>query len=396
MSVKGIIRRVCEPCRGLVHRTRAQCVEDAVEAIARGGRLSAACIGRSLRSATTPKHGIKRVDRLLGNTKLHKHRWRYYEAIAQQVLGSIACPLVIVDWSGTVKGMHTLAAATPIGGRAVTLYAEVWPESKYANRIVQQRFLLTLQRVLGEHRRPIIVADAGFRAPFMHAVKQLGWDYVVRIRGPVHVRSDDSSPWIKSTAFHAAATTIPTSLGIYRITRERSSFTTPTVDARLILSRKARPRVCRRTSRAPVTGMHGGRGILAAAKEPWLLATSLSVPANFVVKIYETRMQIEETFRDHKSHRLGWCLRHVRSRCRQRLTTLLMLAALAMLAVTLVGIAAERLKLHRAYQANTCRRRVLSFFSLGRALIARNDDRLLAAHTLRHIIPILQPSPDFA
>jgi len=113
-----------------------------------------------------------------------------------------------------------------------------------------------------------------------------------------------------------------------------------------------------------------------AAREPWLLATSLDWPPEKVVQLYALRMQIEEAFRDIKSHRLGFSLRHLRSRCHKRMTTLLMLATIATVALTMLGIAAERFSLHKQFQANTSARRVLSLFSLGRALIAYDKHRL--------------------
>ena len=58
---------------------------------------------------------------------------------------------------------------------------------------------------------------------------------------------------------------------------------------------------------------------------------------------------------------------------------LLMLAAIAMTAITMIGIAAERRDLHRRYQANTLRRRVLSYFYLGCCVITRNDASIAAA-----------------
>ena len=60
-------------------------------------------------------------------------------------------------------------------------------------------------------------------------------------------------------------------------------------------------------------------------------------------------------------------------------SSLLLLTALATLAVVLVGFAAETLGRHRAYQANTARSRVLSFFVLGQAFIKRSDHRVLVS-----------------
>ena len=86
-------------------------------------------------------------------------------------------------------------------------------------------------------------------------------------------------------------------------------------------------------------------------------------------------MKIEETFRDAKNHRFGWSLRHVRSGSAERLTILLLLASLAIIAVTMLGFEAERRRLHRGYQANTVKHRVLSFFVLGLAVLRRGEHR---------------------
>ena len=123
--------------------------------------------------------------------------------------------------------------------------------------------------------------------------------------------------------------------------------------------------------------------------DPWLLATSMSDgDAASVVGIYARRMQIEETFRDTKNHRFGWSLGDVRLSTPQRTAVLLTLAALAFLVVTLIGMAAERRGAHRAYQANTEKRRVLSFLVLAAAILRRNPldpcslDDLLGSLTL--------------
>ena len=80
-----------------------------------------------------------------------------------------------------------------------------------------------------------------------------------------------------------------------------------------------------------------------AARDPWLLATSLERhDADAVVALYAMRMQIEETFRDAKNHRFGWALRHVKTSSIERMTILLLITSLATIAVTLVGHAAER------------------------------------------------------
>jgi hypothetical protein len=70
-------------------------------------------------------------------------------------------------------------------------------------------------------------------------------------------------------------------------------------------------------------------------RQPWLLATSLPHEAGAeqrIKRMYEQRMQIEETFRDLKSHRSGLGLRYCRSSNIDRMQVLLLIGALAMLA----------------------------------------------------------------
>ncbi len=121
------------------------------------------------------------------------------------------------------------------------------------------------------------------------------------------------------------------------------------------------------------------------AREPWLLSTSLTKRATRkVVALYRTRMQIEEAFRDTKNHRFGWCFEDARSRSCARAGTLLLIASMAMLALTVIGRCAEKLGIHRGYQANTTRhKRVLSLFVLGKLIVQRGALAFLTPLTVR-------------
>ena len=57
-----------------VHRSRLQVVFAAVQALLKSGRLSLTSLGRAIAEQTAPKHGIKRIDRPLGNVALHRER----------------------------------------------------------------------------------------------------------------------------------------------------------------------------------------------------------------------------------------------------------------------------------------------------------------------------------
>jgi hypothetical protein len=368
MHVQPIVRHLLRSCREFVHVARLLAVVSTVEAIVRAGRLTVAALGRVVPGRARPKHGIKRVDRLLSNGRLYRERLIYFAAMAHRILGGERRPVVAVDWTSTGP-LRALYAAVPIGGRAVTIYLEVHPEAKLGNTGVQQRFLAALSRVLPVGCRPIVVSDAGFHGPFFRDVVALGWDFVGRLRGTARYRPAGGGRVVSKEQLYARATVTAQDLGQFDLyTRARS------VAAKLVLVRKRR----KPGPRSVPTLSKDEQEFTAAARDPWLLATSLSdASAAAVVAVYATRMQIEETFRDAKNFRHGWCLRHTNIRNARRLTVMLVLAAIATLAVTLLGLAAEGIGLHRRYQANTVANRVLSFFVLGQALIRRGDHRAL-------------------
>lgn len=371
MRVPSILCRVLRTCREEIHLKRFAAMMAVVGGIVEGRRLTVTAIGRVLSGRAHAKHNIKRVDRLLSNRRMWSDRWLCFRDIVQFAVGDCPRPVILLDWTKVADDFHALVAAVPIGGRALTIYQEVHPEKKLSNRKVQIAFLRRLRDVLPPDCRPIIVTDAGFQGPFFRAVQGMGWDFVGRVRGRARMRPSAGGAWKKVVQLYATATKAPRDLGEFCLYKR-----TTRVTARLVLASKQR-----RPKKHPWSSRSSGRGgvrpaTIAGGKEPWLLATSLTAePADRIVAIYATRMQIEETFRDVKNHRFGWSLRDVRGYHAERLTLLLLLAALATLAVTLVGLAAAAAGRHRRYQANTVKTRTLSHFVLGCAILARRDCR---------------------
>ena len=224
-----------------------------------------------------------------------------------------------------------------------------------------------LAELLPDPVRPIIVTDAGFRGPFFREVLSRGWDFVGRVRGTTNVVLKGRR--LDRASLNAVAQPVPRDLGPVRLYTQAKRLS-----ARVVVIRQRR-----RPGRRPAPASALQAAIRTAGREPWILATSLlDLSAEAVVATYALRMKIEETFRDAKNHRFGWSLRHVRSRSADRLTNLLLLASIAILAVTLIGFAAEAAGIHRRYQANTLRRRVLSWFVLGTAVLRRFEPDLRA------------------
>jgi len=364
MRVGDMLRQVVGGCSKVVHASRGDAVTKVVEGIVRAGRLVPAAIGRSLPGTGRPKHGIKCVDRLLGNSHMARDRHYFQLSIAHHLLHGCARPVILVDWTHAGGTHQALVAAAPIGGRALPVYLEVHPLKKLGNATVERRFLRTLNAILPAGCRPIIVSDAGFKGPFFQAVLELGWDFLGRVRGTTTAQSSTGERLSKE-AFYAQASIEPKDLGAFRL------FANKRIPCRLVLVRKRR----KPGPKLPPPKNKEERELRQSALDPWLLATSLrDGDASFIVGLYAKRMQIEETFRDAKNHRFGWSFGQVQLSTLQRTATLLVLAALALLVVTLIGMAAERRGDHRAYQANTVKnRRVLSFFVLACAILRRGE-----------------------
>jgi hypothetical protein len=360
MRVAKMVRELVGSCSSVVHAVRVTAVTALVEGIVGGGRLSPATIGRLLPGKALPKHSIKRVDRLLGNPKMVGDRLFFFLAIAHRLLRGCIRPVILVDW--TQAGDHVaLVAAVPVGGRAVPIYVEVHELKKLGNAAVEKRFLAGLKAIVPTECRSVIVSDAGFKGPFFQAVLEQGWDFLGRIRGTTKAVSSAGEK-ISKEQFYARASIAPVELGSFGL------FVQQRIPCRLVLVRKRR----RPGRKLPPPACKEEREMRQAALDPWLLATSMSDgDAASIVGIYARRMQIEETFRDAKNHRFGWSLSDVRLSTPHRTAVLLTLAAIAFLVVTLIGMAAERRGAHRAYQANTEKRRVLSFLVLAAAILRR-------------------------
>lgn len=393
MRVAKIVARVCSRCLAEIHAVRWKAVAAVVETIVLSGRLQLSAVGRAMLGRARPKHNIKRVDRLLANAHLHGERWLIFEALAAWLLGDAFRPVVLIDWTKVCNGFHALVAAVPIGGRALTIYEEVHREARLGNHRVQARFLRALRDILPPGCQPIIVTDAGFHGPFFRVVRRLGWHFLGRIRGTAKVRFPSGGKYVTKDYLYRLATIVPQDLGGECDLYSHSKG----LQARLVLVRARR-----KPGRRPLARSAHEQARCKSGRDPWLLATSLTDgSAADIVARYSLRMKIEETFRDTKNHRFGWSLRHVRSASADRLTVQLLLASLAMTAVTLLGFTAEREKLHRGYQANTVQHRVLSFFVLGCALVKRGEHVPLlgrarfgpAADELRQSIRELAPNP---
>jgi hypothetical protein len=371
-----------------MHRARWRAFRSCVQGLIGGRRLSVTGLGRGETSKVAPKHCIKRADRLVGNPRLAAERGTVYRHLAQQLLQNSQQPVVLVDWSVLPGGMrYCLSAAVPIGGRALPIYCEVHARSKVGNRTVERAFLHGLQAVLKGICTPVIVTDAGFRNPWFREVVKLGWHYLGRLTGYVTVC--DQRGTLRCKADQLPARRRARDYGVCDVGQDEYQSTHRVVVAKapVGIPHHHRPLFSNKTTSI--------RQYRKCARDPWVIATSLrETPPTQVVALYKTRMQIEQSFRDVKNPRWGWSLAFAKSRSNSRFATLLLIAAVATVVVTLVGLNAEQNQRHHRYQANTIRkRRVMSLFVLGNAVVYRNEHRTIRAKELRRTLSRLRQLP---
>jgi hypothetical protein len=364
LLLHGWLSNVLSP----IHIKRRNALASVIAAAMSGGRLTVTALGRAIAGEAKEKHKIKRADRLLSNTKLAQARTVIYGDMARHIIGMKQRLIVLVDWSDldNAQEYFLLRASTPVGGRALTLYEEVHTLRTKEKPKTHRNFLRQLRQLLPPHCRPILVTDAGFRTPWFKQVQDLGWDWVGRVRNREQytLQQSEDLTWLSCKSLYSAATRTPKFVGQVLLTA-RNAFS-----CRMVLYKakaKGRKNLTRR-GKSPALSIKSKRNA-ASQREPWLLATSLPVDkssAKRVVKIYATRMQIEEAFRDLKNTRLGLSLELARTTQLSRLANLVLIGSLTATFAWLCGKATQLAGLHRHFQANSIKHStVLSTFFVG-------------------------------
>ncbi len=354
-----------------IHSVRLSTVFTFVESGMRDQRVSVTYLGRGLKNSsdTDKKHDIKRADRLIGNPYLHSERLYFYEFMTEHLVGHNPHPLVIVDWS-PINGQdmfQVLRASIPMGGRALTLYEKVYPESELNSEKTHIDLLDNLAHCLPVDCQPIILSDAIFKTPWFQAIEKKGWFWVGRARGNVCL-SADSIIWTRCKTWFEQATSRATKLGEIYYSKSQK-FQCQAV----IYQNKQKGRIAKK-KRGGKSQCTTDKYQQAKATEPWLLVYNLpeyeKVSATKVVKLYAQRMQVEEAFRDTKNGKLGLGLEYANSKSAKRYDNLILIASLITFMLWCVGFVSAQLTQSRLLQANTERRKcVLSYVYLGREVI---------------------------
>lgn len=377
MHTRPVLQKLFDGSLPQIHAARRRSLMLAVDAVVRGSRVAITQMGRALSTGTRLKHQIKRIDRLIGNRLLTTEHQAIYQMMTGQLLSDSTQPVILVDWSdfSSDKQQQLLRASVPVGGRSMTLYEELHSRDKLANRAIQHRFLDHIKELLPTHCTPVVIADAGFRVPFFRYVEQLGWDWLGRIRNRDYLCWEGSPyEWVSAKSLYGIATTRAQDLGDAQWVKSNP------LTGRLVLVRQpSRGRKDRSLSGAPRANRRS-RQQAKRSMEPWLLVGSPSLKhcsANKIVRMYKTRMQIEEGFRDTKSVAFGLGIANGRHTSQQRATNLLLIAALASFVLWLIGCMAKARRWDHVVRVNSSSRTPsYSVMFLARLVIAHVHERL--------------------
>ena len=360
-----------------IHKTRLISLMTAVNTACTGQNVSVTGLGRKMKdlSKTTTKHDIKRIDRLIGNQHLHNDRFCFYQYMSKQLIGPQEYPLLIVDWS-PIPGktlFQLLRVSIPMGGRTLTIYEGCFEEKYLNSPKVHQDILEDIALILPETViAPIFLSDAIFKTPWFDAVEKQGWYWISRVRGQVQL-SLNQDDFEGCTSIMTKATSTATLLKDVRYSKATKHACQGVLYHGTIKGRHQKKK------RGGISKDGKSRYYADKAKQPWLLVHHLPEKlqkAPKIIQLYRYRMQIEEGFRDTKSHHYGIGLSHAHSRSTQRYDNLLLIASLALFLLWCIGKAAVNKNIHYQLQSNTERKRVvLSHIFLAIQII--NDRRYL-------------------
>jgi len=325
---------------GDVHAKRVLSLAKATTGVPTSGSLAVAAIGQGMAHTcgTRTKHAVKQVDRLVGNDRVDV--WDYFRLWVPHVVAEREHVMVALDWTDFARDGHQTVSLNLLTshGRAIPL---VWRtvESrglKGHRNEYEDSVLRRLRETLPEGVCVTVIADRGFfDVELLEVLRDCwGFGYVVRMRGNIQVAS--ASGETRSAAEWVGAGGRARTLRGAKLTQ--AGFEVPTV-------------VCTKAK-----GM----------KEPWCLAVSdAEAKAAEVVKHYARRWSIECYFRDTKDLRFGMGMDAIHTKSPARRDRLFLLSALAIVLLTLLGAACEKVGYDRYLKANTVKTRTHSLFRQG-------------------------------
>ena len=323
-----------------IHSKRILSLSNATAGVLESGSLAISAIGLGLANinGTATKHAVKQVDRLIGNVGIDV--WDYFGYWVPYVISQRREIVVAMDWTDFDSDGHATIALNLLTGhgRAIPLLWRTVKKSELKDQrnVYEDSLLIRLKEVVPEGVLVTVIADRGFMDTNLMEIMRDTWGfgYVIRLRGNVIVTSKQGEK--RTAAQWVGKGGRAKTLRDAKLTAKR--FLAPTI-------------VCTQAK-----GM----------KESWcLVASDGVVSASQLVKYYAKRWSIETYFRDTKDIRFGLGMSNIHTKSTQRRDRLFLLSAFAIVLLTLLGAACEKVGYDRTLKANTVKHRTHSLFRQG-------------------------------
>ena len=180
-----------------LHAKRIESLAGATLGAMTAASLAVALIGQALAQARglVTKHAIKQVDRLLSNNGIDV--WDSFARWVPHQMAGCQAALVAMDWTDfdhDDQSTLVLSLVTGHGRAAPLLWLSVWKDEIAQRRNdFEDACLRRLHELVPPGCRVTILADRGFGDQKLFAfLGELGFGYVIRFRGNIHVTDADA------------------------------------------------------------------------------------------------------------------------------------------------------------------------------------------------------------
>ena len=180
---------------GDLHAKRVLSLANATLGVLVSASLAVHAIGQGLAQALgkLSKHGVKQVDRLLSNQGIDV--WEFFGYWVPYLVGARLEVVVAMDWTSFARDQQDTVVLSMLTGhgRATPLMWRTVRSSTLKGQMkrYEKELLERLREVVPSQVKVTVVADRGFGdcKLFKTITQELGFAYVIRIRGDIYVTS---------------------------------------------------------------------------------------------------------------------------------------------------------------------------------------------------------------
>lgn len=369
MAIDFLLHEHLQECCPDVHSTRLQALMDVASGLTRSRELSISSIGKYLAGDSKIKHRIKKVDRLISNKHLYTELADIYSGLSSYVFKYLEqdnyVPLVVdLCYLKDTHDVQMLSAEVAIQGRTLPIYRDVFDINNLKGRAPE--FISNLIKCIPKNRDVLFIMDAGFGEDWFEAIEANNFYWLVRARGGKHIKLSVDDEWKDARELFERAPARAKCYNNAFITKRHSR------PCRVIIKKANAKSLTKKPEKLPRNYNSANGNYQRLAVEPWILATNLpeSYDTTKIINAYKKRMQIEESFRDVKSHRFGLGGRYIQTRCAYKWGVSMLLAAIAQITLWVIGVIGHARGLQSEFSSNTQKnKKVFSYFFMGKLIV---------------------------